>query len=92
MIFEDLPPKKTTLTLDIIDIDFDLHTLFSTEEEGEFLGFGNPIENLTISPNEPGPRSGSNEEENELLSLETSVNLSSIFLSENSMNTTFFGF
>ena len=91
MIFEDLPPRETTLTLENSDMNFDLQTLFSTEEEGKFFGFENLNENLTTSTNELGSRSASNEE-HEFVSLETTVNLSSIFFSENSLNGTFFGF
>ena len=91
MIFEDLPPRETTPTLENSDMNFDLQTLFSTEEEGEFFGFENLNENLTTSTNELGSRSASNEE-HEFVSLETTVNLSSIFFSENSLNGTFFGF
>ena len=91
-IYEDLPPRKTTLTLENSDMNFDLQTLFSTEDEGEFLGFENPNENLTTPINGPGSRFAPNDEEYEFVSLETSANLSSIFVSENSLNGTFFGF
>ena len=93
-IFEELPSKKTDKISDSDknDLDFDLHTLFSTEETGEFLGFESTVSNRESDGNGLSEIFEENDEEEEFYGFDISANLETIFLSDNSCSEEFLGF
>ena len=69
-----------------------MHTLFSTEETGEFLGFESAVSNRESDGNGLSEIFEENDEEEEFYGFDISANLESIFLSDNSCSEEFLGF
>ena len=83
-IFVELPPKKRASNNKVDESDLDLKNLFSTEEEGEFLGFENFDSPENSNYNELRALFSTDDVEEEFHGFETSVNLEQIFLSDKS--------
>ena len=83
-IFVELPPKKRASNNKVEELDLDLKTLFSTEEEGEFLGFENFATSENSNYNELRALFSTDNIEEEFHGFEASADLEQFFLSDKS--------